>query len=64
MSFTLEDLYRIQKKDIGSAYHVLGKDFHNDPTWIHVIPDEYTRKKKYLQFLNLFYSSKYREMIY
>ncbi|MFX1508475.1 MAG: GNAT family N-acetyltransferase [Promethearchaeota archaeon] len=64
MSFTLENLYRIQKKDIKKAYQVLGKAFHEDPAWTHVIPDEDTRKKK-LPFVFEFvlrYSLKYGEI--
>ena len=64
MSFTLEDLYRVQKKDIGLACQVLGKAFHKDPAWIHVIPDEDTRKKKLptvFEFV-LRYSLKYGEI--
>ncbi len=46
MSFAIEELYKIQKKDVKTACQVLGKAFHDDPTWIHVIPDENERKKK------------------
>lgn len=46
MSFTLEELYKIQKKDVKTACRVLGAAFQDDPAWIHVIPDETKRKKK------------------
>ena len=42
----IEELYKIQKKDIETACQVLGKAFHTDPAWIHVIPDENERKEK------------------
>ena len=46
MSYKIEELYKIQKKDIETACRVLGKAFHNDPAWIYVIPDENERKEK------------------
>ncbi|UCE13645.1 MAG: GNAT family N-acetyltransferase [Candidatus Heimdallarchaeota archaeon] len=42
----IDELYKIQKKDIEKACNVLGKAFHDDPAWIHVIPDENERKEK------------------
>jgi ribosomal protein S18 acetylase RimI-like enzyme len=46
MSYVIDDLYKIQKKDIKNSCQVLGTAFHDDPAWIHVIPDEVERKKK------------------
>ncbi len=64
MSFKIEELYKVQKKDIEAACQVLGKTFHNDPAWIHIIPDENERKEKLpsvFEFL-LRYSLKYGEI--
>ncbi|MFX0122994.1 MAG: GNAT family N-acetyltransferase [Candidatus Hodarchaeota archaeon] len=65
MSYTLEELYKIQKKDIKTACKVLGKAFHNDPAWTHVIPNENMRKRKLPTVFEyiLLYSLKYG-MIY
>ncbi len=46
MPFYANDLYKIKKKDMKRACQVLGEAFQEDPTWVHVIPDETERKKK------------------
>lgn len=46
MSYTLEELYKIQRKDMKNACKILGAAFQDDPTWIHIIPDINQRKKK------------------
>jgi ribosomal protein S18 acetylase RimI-like enzyme len=46
MPFDIEELYPIQKKEIETACEVLGKAFHDDPVWIHIIPDENERREK------------------
>ena len=46
MAFDIKELYKIQQKDIENACQVLGKAFHEDPAWIHVIPDENERREK------------------
>ncbi|MHA1992275.1 MAG: GNAT family N-acetyltransferase [Candidatus Hodarchaeales archaeon] len=64
MSSTIEELYKIQKRDIETASQVLGKAFHMDPAWIHLIPDESERKEK-LPFVfeyTIRYSLKYGEV--
>jgi len=64
MSFEIEELYKIQKKDIEIASQVLGKAFHDDPTWIYVIPDENERKEKLPSVFeySIRYSLKYGEV--
>ncbi|MFX0184264.1 MAG: hypothetical protein ACFE95_14370 [Candidatus Hodarchaeota archaeon] len=44
MSYSVEELYRLEKKDIKNACLVLGKAFQDDPAWIHLVPDENERK--------------------
>ena len=64
MSFDIEYLYKIRKQDIEAACRVLGKAFHDDPAWIHVIPDENERQEK-LPFIFEYvvrYSMKYGEV--
>jgi ribosomal protein S18 acetylase RimI-like enzyme len=46
MTSNVEELYKIQKKDIATACQVFAKAFHDDPLWIHLIPDEYRRQQK------------------
>jgi ribosomal protein S18 acetylase RimI-like enzyme len=64
MSFEIEELYKIQKKDIEIASQVLGKAFHDDPAWIYVIPDENERKEKLPSVFeySIRYSLKYGEV--
>ncbi len=42
----IEELYKLEKKDIKSACLVLGKAFHEDPAWVYVIPDESERSER------------------
>ncbi|MHA1969453.1 MAG: GNAT family N-acetyltransferase [Candidatus Hodarchaeales archaeon] len=64
MSFDIEELYKIQKKDIEAACQVLGKAFNDDPGWIYVIPDENERKEKLPSVFEYIvrYSLKYGEV--
>ena len=60
----IEELYKLEKKDIKSACLVLGKAFHEDPAWVHVIPDESERSKRLpiiFEFL-IRYSLRYGEV--
>ena len=64
MSFEIKKLYKVQKTDIENACQVLGKAFHKDPVWVHIIPNENERKEKLpsvFEFL-LRYSLKYGEI--
>ena len=64
MSFKIEELYKVQKKDIVTACQVLGKAFHDDTAWIHVIPDENERIEKLPSVFEYIvrYSLKYGEV--
>jgi GNAT superfamily N-acetyltransferase len=64
MLFDIEELYKVQKKDIETACQVLGKAFHNDPAWIHVIPDENERNERLPSVFEYIvrYSLKYGEI--
>jgi ribosomal protein S18 acetylase RimI-like enzyme len=46
MSNSLENLYRIQRKDLKKASMVLSEAFQDDPAWSHIAPDEKVRKEK------------------
>ena len=46
MNNFLENLYRLQKKDVARASKVLADAFYNDPVWIYLIPDNQIRKEK------------------
>ena len=46
MNNSLENLYRIQKKDVAKASRVLAEAFHDDPVWVNLIPDNKIRKEK------------------
>ncbi len=46
MGSKIEKWYKLEKKDIKSSCLVLGEAFHNDPAWVHVIPDENERREK------------------
>ncbi len=46
MKFQIDELYRIRKKDVEPACHVLKEAFFNDPIWIHIFPDENEREKR------------------
>lgn len=64
MPFDIEELYKIQKKDIETASQVLGKAFHEDPAWIYVIPDVNERREKLPAVFeySIRYSLKYGEV--
>jgi GNAT superfamily N-acetyltransferase len=46
MSSNIDELYKIQKNNVGSASQVLKEAFFDDPAWIYVFPDEDERNKR------------------
>jgi ribosomal protein S18 acetylase RimI-like enzyme len=60
----LNELYRLEKKNVEKAGQILADAFYEDPVWISVMPDEENRKEKLpisFEFI-LTYAVKYGEV--